>query len=93
LLQPTSGSRLRTTAVEISERIDTKHARAGLGSVHPHVLRAAFIMAALDAGGLAAGRTTRRPARKSKDYDDLRPAPTELRSPRRLRRRRIVAGG
>jgi integrase/recombinase XerD len=24
--------------------------RAGLGSVHPHMLRAAFIMAALDAG-------------------------------------------
>jgi hypothetical protein len=59
--------------------------QAGLGHVHPHMLRAAFIMAALDAGVSAAGCADRRSALRSEDDDDLRPAPPELRPSRRLR--------
>jgi integrase/recombinase XerD len=36
----------------------------GLGVVHPHMLRAGFIMAALDAGGPVARRPDRRPSRR-----------------------------
>src|ERR687898_1102945 len=63
--------------------------RAGLGAVHPHMLRAAFIMAALDAGvplrdvQIAARHADPRGPRPSTT------APPELRPPRRLRRRRV----
>jgi integrase len=66
--------------------------RTGLGPVHPHMLRAAFIMAALDAG-VPARCTARGPSRGSAHHNHLRPPPPQLRPPRRLRRRRLVAGG
>jgi len=90
----------RTIDLAVGERLDRRTAhrwvrsigkRAGLGAVHPHMLRAAFIMAALDAGvplrdvQIAAPR---RPAHP----DPLRPCsqqpgpPRQLRGPR-LRRR------
>jgi hypothetical protein len=60
--------------------------RAGLGAVHPHMLRAAFIMAALDAGVLL--RDVQLSARHAdQNNHDLRPQTRELRPPRRLRRR------
>ena len=61
--------------------------RAGLGHVHPHMLRAAFIMAALDAGVPLRDVQTAAPALRPENDDDLRPASPELRPPRRLRRR------
>ena len=63
--------------------------RAGLGAVHPHMLRAAFIMAALDAGvPLRDVQIAARHAdpRTTTIYDRRR---AELRPPRRLRRRRL----
>jgi hypothetical protein len=63
--------------------------RAGLGSVHPHMLRAAFVMAALDAGvPLRDVQIAARP-RRPQNHDDPRPPPPELRPPRRLHRRRL----
>jgi hypothetical protein len=38
------------------------------------------------------GRADRRSTRRSQDHNDLRPATTELRPPRRLRRRRFRCG-
>jgi hypothetical protein len=62
--------------------------RAGLGVVHPHMLRAGFIMAPRRRGA-PARRPTRRPPRRPAHHHDLRPAARELRPPRRLRRGRL----
>ncbi len=62
--------------------------RAGLGAIHPHMLRAGFIMATLDAGP-AARRAARGPSRRPPHHHHLRPATRELRPTRRLRRRRL----
>ena len=58
--------------------------QAGLAAVYPHMLRSAFIMAALDAG--VPLRDVQIAARHADPADDhrLRPPTGELRSPRRL---------
>ena len=63
ILQRRDGQRLdRRTAHRWVRSIGK---RAGLGVVHPHMLRAAFIMAALDAGVPLRDVQTRRPPRRS----------------------------
>jgi integrase/recombinase XerD len=62
--------------------------RAGLDGIHPHMLRAAFIMAALDAGVPLRDVQIAAPRRSTND-DDLRPAAPQLRPPRGLRRGRL----
>ncbi|MGH9105092.1 MAG: tyrosine-type recombinase/integrase [Acidimicrobiales bacterium] len=49
--------------------------RAGLGHVHPHMLRAASIMAALDAGVPLRDVQLSRPPRRSSRDDGVRPPP------------------
>ena len=67
--------------------------RAGLGAVHPHMRRAAFIMAALDAGVPLRDVQIAGPSRRPPNHHDLRPATPELRPTCPLRRRSVVAGG
>jgi hypothetical protein len=60
--------------------------RAGLGIVHPDMLRAAFIMAAL-VPAYRSATSNSPPATPTPHHDHLRPSAAELRPPRRLRRR------
>jgi integrase len=62
--------------------------RAGLGVVHPHMLRAGFIMAARR-WRAAARCADRRPTRRSENHHDLRPPQRELRPARRICRRGV----
>ena len=65
--------------------------RAGLGAVHPHMLRAAFIMAALDAG--VPLRDVQLAARHADPRTTtIRPPAGELRPPCRLRGGRLRGG-
>jgi integrase len=61
--------------------------RAGLGQVHPHMLRAVFIMGGARRGCSAARRPDRRPTRRPSHDHHLRPPTAELRPPRSVRRR------
>jgi hypothetical protein len=84
ILRRRDGERLDRRTAHRWVRSIGKH--AGLGAVHPHMLRAAFIMAALDAG-------VRYETSRSSPVTPIpapRPSttgPPELRPPRRLRRR------
>jgi hypothetical protein len=70
-------------------RVQSIGRHAGLNHLHPHMLRAAFIMAALDAGVPIARRANGRPSRRTPNQHHLRPPPPEHRPPRRLRRGRL----
>jgi integrase/recombinase XerD len=63
--------------------------RAGIGLVHPHMLRAAFIMGRPRRRSTPARGGCRRSTRRSQNHHRLRSAPPRLRPPRRLRRSRF----
>ena len=70
ILRRASGERLdRRTAHRWVRSVGR---RAGLGHVHPHMLRAAFIMAALDAGVPLRDVQLAAPSWRSSDDDGLR---------------------